>query len=104
MLEKEKHWKWDFLIKTFNILIMIGNIAYSLFYFYQSKLSFYFWFLNCEIYQCGQLSKNYIKHDLDDPTFSCTTILRQRFSWTTLGVYAFKLKPYDYNPSDSRYR
>ena len=45
------------------------------FYFYQSKLGFCICFLNCQMCKCDQLSHNYMKHNLDYPNFSCTTII-----------------------------
>ena len=40
-------------------------------------------FFNCQSCTCGQLSHNYIKHDLGNPRFSSTTIVIPLFSWTT---------------------
>ena len=33
------------------------------------------YFFNCQSCKCSQLSHNYIKHDLDNPNFTSTTIV-----------------------------
>ena len=91
MSEKEKLWKEDFLIKSSNILITIGNVLQYLILFLPIKTSFlclFFQLLKLQMW----LSHNYIKRDLGDPNFSCTTAVILLFSQPTSAGYILKLR------------
>ena len=49
-------------------------------------------FFNCQSWKYGQLSHNYIKRHLGNPSFSSTSIVVPLFSWITSFVYIFKLR------------
>ena len=62
------------VLQNFNNDKKIVIICIISFYFYQLKLGLGIYFFNCQSCKCGQLSHNYIKHNLGDPNFICTTI------------------------------
>ena len=51
-------------------------------------------FFNCQSCKCGcgQLSHNYIKRNLGNPSFSSTTIVMPHFSWINSVVHIFILR------------
>ena len=76
--EKESNGNEISEVKSSDILMTILYIITV--YSHQSKLVFWIYFFKCTSCKCQELSRNYIKCDLDDPNFGCTTIVIPLFS------------------------
>ena len=94
-VRKGQEWKGDFLVKSSNVLITMGNLLHYLILFLPIKTRLLYIFMN---WKCGQLSHNYIKCDLGDPNFTFTTIVIPLFlvlpRLTTSASYIYKLGTY----------